>query len=418
MSRPHDPTTPPPLTKLTIPKTSKPVSRPTSSSSTTSSLFLTSDPTGMFLSPPVTPISSAVKSPPSRNDIFNEDLAAAAPKTLPAKTERVNGLGIPSTQLELVDVWDSEARKRRSGASTWVSARTSPSSTPGSEDPSTTGGFRIDYTNVLGRGLTSIVYAATLPSGEMVAAKVPVNDESKRILQREASILTYLHSLPCSTHYVIPFYGKHVTDDTFALCLKLCPQTMQEYISSKMTVVGTAQPLVGMELWKDWLMHLLSAIDFLHKAGIVHNDIKPHNILLTPSLLPLLTDFAVSTSVPLNKSPALNSSPSLWPVENVLGTTVFTAPELLSAEDVPMTPEADVYSLGITMFVAAFGTEPFGWTKSVTQKIMLKKRGDVFAGMEIRMAEGLVEIIRGLCELDPGRRWDSSRAGQALHRLA
>jgi len=69
------------------------------------------------------------------------------------------------------------------------------------------------------------------------------------------------------------------------------------------------------------------------------------------------------------------------------------------------------------MFVAALGSEPFGWTKSVTQKIMLKKRGDVFAGMEVMMGPELVEIIKGLCEVDPGRRWDSSRARKTLYRL-
>jgi serine/threonine protein kinase len=101
----------------------------------------------------------------------------------------------------------------------------------------------------------------------------------------------------------------------------------------------------------------------------------------------------------------------------MLGTTVFTAPELLSAEDVPTTPESDMYSLGITMFVAATGIEPFGWTRSITQKIMLKKRGDIFAGMDIRMSPNIVEIIKGMCASDPSRRWNSNKVHRALHEL-
>jgi Protein kinase domain len=410
------PMTPPlqALTKLTIPPTPKTKSRPTSSSSASSLSISSSSPAsanGMFLSPPVTPISSTTK---SRNDIFNEDSAfsplSSTTSCNPPKKERLKGLGLPSNQTEEVDVWDREARKRRSGAWTWGSSIRSRSSTPGNDDSSASG-LRVDYSNVLGHGLTSVVYTGTISSGEVVAAKVPVNDDSERTLEREAIILSYLHSLPHSNRYIIPFFGKFEFDETFALCLKVCPQTMQEYITSK--AGATNQPVVGEELWKSWLTHLLSAIDFLHEAGILHNDIKPHNILLTPSLHPLLTDFAVSTSVSLPHSPS-----TLPPPDMHVGTTVFTAPELLSAEDVPTSPEADMYSLGITMFVAAMGSEPFAWTKSGTQKIMLKKRGNVFAGAEIRMPLDLVEIVRGLCEVDAGRRWDSSKARRALHQLS
>jgi serine/threonine protein kinase len=143
---------------------------------------------------------------------------------------------------------------------------------------------------------------------------------------------------------------------------------------------------------------------------MLHNDIKPHNILLTSSLHPYLSDFAVSTSIyPLD----LPSPPDL----NILGTTVYTAPELLSAEDVPTTPASDIYSLGITMFVAATGLEPFSWTKSITQKIMLKKRGDIFAGTDVRMPQPLIDIIKGMCASDPTRRWDYNDIRTAIAKL-
>ena len=182
---------------------------------------------------------------------------------------------------------------------------------------------------------------------------------------------------------------------------------MQEYINAQS---GSPAPVVTLEIWKSWLSTLLSAIDFIHDSGVLHNDIKPHNILLTSSLHPYLSDFAVSTSIyPLD----LQSSPDM----HILGTTVFTAPELLSAEDVPTTPESDIYSLGITMFVAATGIEPFGWTRSITQKIMLKKRGDIFAGTDVRMSTRIIEIIKGMCAVDRARRWHSTQVRGALHEL-
>jgi hypothetical protein len=380
-------------------------SRPSSSS--ISSLFLAASPSsaGQFLSPPQTPISSA-KSPPSRNDIFSEDWTTPTPTPIVPRTgkvkEKLKGLGLPGQFEQEYDIWDVEARKRRSGAYTW-SSRTSRSSTPSITDD----GVRVDFTNYLGRGLTSVVYGAMLATSEVVAAKIPCNAESQQILEREAAVLTHIHSTPHSTDYIIPFYGKYFFDDTFALCLELCPQTMQEYITSQS---GSSPPVIGLELWKSWLSTLLSAVEFLHKAGMLHNDIKPHNILLTSSLHPYLSDFAVSTPIhPLE----LPSPPEL----NILGTTVYTAPELLSAEDVPTTPASDIYSLGITMFVAATGLEPFSWTKSITQKIMLKKRGDIFAGTDVRMPQPLIGIIKGMCFSDPARRWDYNDIRTAIAKL-
>lgn len=267
--------------------------------------------------------------------------------------------------------------------------------------------MRVDFNNFLGRGLTSTVYTASL-RGETVAAKIPTNVDSQQILEREAAVLAYIHSHRKSTEYVIPFYGKYTFEDTFALCLELCPQTMQEYIAQQS---ASSTPVVDRELWKSWLSTLLSGIEFLHDAGILHNDIKPQNILLTNTLHPYISDFAVSTPIHQLELP---SSPDL----HILGTTVYTAPELLlSAEDIPTTPASDIYSLGITMFVAATGLEPFSWTRSITQKIMMKKRGDIFAGTEVRMPQRMMEIIQGMCASDPSRRWDYSRIGRTLNDL-
>jgi serine/threonine protein kinase len=182
---------------------------------------------------------------------------------------------------------------------------------------------------------------------------------------------------------------------------------MQDYINSR---TGESPPIVSLNLLKSWFSTLLSGIEFLHDAGILHNDIKPHNILLTTSLHPYLSDFAVAS--PLHDLD-LPSAPDL----HILGTTVFTAPELLSAEMVPTTPASDIYSLGITMFVAAAGVEPFCWTRSNTQKIMLKKRGDIFAGMDIRTPSAIKDIIKGMCDANPLKRWDYNTIRNALRDL-
>lgn len=401
------------LPKLAIPDNNTPSQQNETfgGSSSNSSLFSFSSPsasTGLFMSPPTTPI-SGTKTQPSRNDIFTEDWTNVTSTHSPLigrmgdSKERRKELGSQRHLEQSYDVWDAEARKRRSGA--WTRGSQTPrSSSPLYSDDSR---FRINFSNFLGRGLTSMVYSATLPTFEVVAAKIPSNEASRPILEREATVLNYLHSLPHSTEYIIPFYGKYSFDDTFALCLELCPQTMQGYISAR---TGSPFPAIGVDLWKSWLSTLLSAVEFLHRSGVLHNDIKPQNILLTASLHPYLSDFAVSTPMYSLDLPPL-------PEMHVLGTTVYSAPELLSAEDVPTTPESDIYSLGVSMFVAATGIEPFGWTRSITQKIMLKKRGDIFAGINVWTSSPIIDIIKGMCTAEPYRRWNPEHIRHAMYNL-
>src|SRR5271168_966547 len=114
----------------------------------------------------------------------------------------------------------------------------------------------------------------------VVAAKIPFNEESRKV--REATVLRYLHSLRGAREFTIPYYGKYEFDATFALCFELCAQTMGEYIPCQSC--GGLAPVVEINVWRSWLATLLSAVDFLHDSSVLHNDIKPQNILLTVSL--------------------------------------------------------------------------------------------------------------------------------------
>jgi len=87
------------------------------------------------------------------------------------------------------------------------------------------------------------------------------------------------------------------------------------------------------------LGRLLEALKVLHFRGIVHNDIKPANIILEPDRHGVvLVDFGVASLRPTSRSEAPGYTP------------VFVAPEVIAGR--PPTPEADIYSLGLTMLEA------------------------------------------------------------------
>ena len=94
-----------------------------------------------------------------------------------------------------------------------------------------------------------------------------------------------------------------------------------------------------------------SALYYLKSKGIIHRDIKPDNILLTPSGHIKLIDFGLSLSTNLAKADYRR-----------VGTPGFIAPEVLNSKKDTLQGygfESDVYSLGIVLYCAIVGEHPF-----------------------------------------------------------
>ncbi|MCL2787102.1 MAG: protein kinase [Micrococcales bacterium] len=85
-----------------------------------------------------------------------------------------------------------------------------------------------------------------------------------------------------------------------------------------------------------------------HEAGVVHRDVKPGNVLITPSGHVKLTDFGISVC---------RGQAALTATGKVMGTAHYLAPE--QALGKPATPSGDMYALGIIAFECLVGSRPF-----------------------------------------------------------
>jgi serine/threonine protein kinase len=89
-------------------------------------------------------------------------------------------------------------------------------------------------------------------------------------------------------------------------------------------------------------LDLASAVDFLHRLGLTHRDIKPRNIIFVNSR-PKLADLGLVTEIRLPDEQ-----------QTVVGTLGYMPPP----PEIPGTPQADVYALGMVLYVISTGRAP------------------------------------------------------------
>lgn len=144
----------------------------------------------------------------------------------------------------------------------------------------------------------------------------------------------------------------------------------------------------------DMLEQTSRALEVAHAAGVVHRDVKPGNILVTPTGQVKITDFGIAKAV--DASPVTKTG-------MVMGTAQYIAPEQATGEDA--TAASDVYSLGVVGYEALSGHRPFSGDGALT--VAMKHVREAPPPMPADLPPNVRELIEITMTKDPARRYRS-----------
>jgi WD40 repeat protein/tRNA A-37 threonylcarbamoyl transferase component Bud32 len=218
----------------------------------------------------------------------------------------------------------------------------------GEEAPGRLG--RFELRSRLGAGAFGSVYRAFDPVLDReVALKVPC---AAALESREARA-RFLREPKAAAHLrhpnIVPIFEAGSDGDRY-------------YIASALVEGRTLQRVVeeerlGFRQSAQIVRDLAEALDYAHRSGVVHRDVKPANIMIDEKGQPLLMDFGLARLAGANEKLTHDGA--------VMGTPAYMAPEQVEAEAGEVGPASDQYSLGVVLYELLCGETPFSGPPAV-----------------------------------------------------
>ncbi|CAH0170432.1 Serine/threonine-protein kinase PknB [Microbacterium oxydans] len=128
------------------------------------------------------------------------------------------------------------------------------------------------------------------------------------------------------------------------------PYIVMELISGRLLKDIIAAGPVPVEDAVRYVDGILEALDYSHRAGVVHRDIKPGNVMVTEKGQVKVMDFGIARAVS-------DSSSTVAETTQIIGTAAYFSPEQAKGE--PVDARADLYSTGVVLYELLTGRQPF-----------------------------------------------------------
>jgi serine/threonine protein kinase len=276
-----------------------------------------------------------------------------------------------------------------------------PSGLPPREQPPMIPGFVIE--RELGRGGMGVVYQAWQQqlarrvAIKVVSASALIGAEDRRRWLREARAIGRVRH-----RNVVQLHEAGEQDGCLYLVLDLI---LGGSLAERVT--GPLPARVAAEL----MLAVARAVDQIHKAGMLHLDIKPSNILLDglpdgpwDQVTPMLADFGIARA---GDDPGATATGPI----GVRGTPSFMAPEQIAGDRAGIGPRSDVFALGATLYSLLTGRPPFQAASVIETLDLVRTREPAPPSTLVPGVPRDLETITLTClGKDPLRRYASAKA--------
>ena len=199
--------------------------------------------------------------------------------------------------------------------------------------------------SIIGRGGSAVVFNAFDRHEETTVAIKLLNESNVPASERATvrkQFANEVRALSLLSHpNIVGFRGANLKSRPMYFVMEYADGlTLKEHLNRKKVI--PQKEII------DIADQILSALSHMHAQGVVHCDIKPHNIIILPNKKIKITDFGIAQVK--GKAPEL-------PSDKAVGTVYYVSPE--QAQGKPLDHRSDIYSLGIMLYEISSGKLPF-----------------------------------------------------------
>jgi eukaryotic-like serine/threonine-protein kinase len=267
-----------------------------------------------------------------------------------------------------------------------------------------------EFEELIGKGAYASVWRAThLPTSRKVAVKTLrvdlAADDVFDLFALEIQAMESMHH-----RYIASVYESHIDHKSGYYAMELVDGlTLERYVQKYSPKPSRLLYLTA---------QICVALNHAHKRGFVHRDLKPSNVLITPSDDPKLVDFGLAKSM-FRPPGAAELSPSASSA--VIGTPMFMAPEQARGENHQVDGRADIYALGIMLYMMLVRRHPLDIDRNdrwaTIREVAIgnvRRPSEVRAGFNEQLE---LILMRALQERPEDRYPSASQFGKAIVRF-
>tara|TARA_B100001121_G_scaffold289461_1_gene288361 strand:- start:876 stop:2645 length:1770 start_codon:yes stop_codon:yes gene_type:complete len=257
---------------------------------------------------------------------------------------------------------------------------------------------RYEITQLLGEGGMSYVYKATdkqLQRTVAIKTLKPTYVEQEKFVERfkrEAQTAANLNH-----PNIVQIFDWGIGDEPFFVMEYIEGNTLTSIIANKKTISMNDILFIGAQV--------ASGLQAAHSKGLVHRDIKPGNIMITPEGKVKVTDFGIVS--------LQNEESDITKTGSILGTASYISPE--QAQGKPVSKESDLYSLGTVLYELITGRPPFeGDTPIATATKHITDKPQKLSHFRANIPKGVENAVLKLLHKYPKDRFKNAEDLRAI----